>query len=280
MAAVDRKRSTGSSILLHATLVVASAIALFPVLWVLASSFKPANRILSSDIRLIDHPTLDNYRHVLTQTEFPTWFMNSVVTAAFTMLFGVFMAASAGYALSRFNFPGRRSLMWTFLITQMFPVAILIVPIYTIMANLGLINTLTSLVIAYCTVAVPFCTWMLKGYFDTLPRDLDEAAALDGLGPFQTFWRVILPLARPGLAVTAFYTFLTAWGEVAYATAFLQTNDKFTLGYGLQTFVPRFNQRWEYLTPSAILIMIPAALVFMFAQRHLVSGLAAGATKG
>ena len=170
--------------------------------------------------------------------------------------------------------------MWTFLITQMFPVAILIVPIYTIMANLGLINTLTSLVIAYCTVAVPFCTWMLKGYFDTIPRDLDEAAALDGLGPFATFWRVILPLARPGLAVTMFYTFLTAWGEIAYATAFLQTDDKFTLGYGLQTFVPRFNQRWEYLTPSAILIMIPAALVFMFAQRHLVSGLAAGATKG
>jgi arabinogalactan oligomer/maltooligosaccharide transport system permease protein len=280
MAAVDHKRSTGSSILLHATLVVASAIALFPVLWVLASSFKPANRILSSDIKLIDHPTLENYRHVLTQTEFPTWFMNSVITAAFTMLFGVFMAASAGYALSRFNFPGRRSLMWTFLITQMFPVAILIVPIYTIMASLGLINTLTSLVIAYCTVAVPFCTWMLKGYFDTIPRDLDEAASLDGLGPFRTFWRVILPLARPGLAVTAFYTFLTAWGEVAYASAFLQTNDKFTLGYGLQTFVPRFNQRWEYLTPSAILIMIPAALVFMFAQRHLVSGLAAGATKG
>ncbi len=280
MAAIDRKRSTGSSILLHATLVVACGIAVFPVLWVLASSFKPANRILASDIKLIDHPTLENYRHVLTQTEFPTWFMNSVITAGFTMLFGVFMAASAGYALSRFNFPGRRSLMWTFLVTQMFPVAILIVPIYTIMANLGLINTLTSLVIAYCTVAVPFCTWMLKGYFDTIPRDLDEAAALDGLGPFQTFWRVVLPLARPGLAVTAFYTFLTAWGEIAYATAFLQTNDKFTLGYGLQTFVPRFNQRWEYLTPSAIMIMIPAAIVFMFAQRHLVSGLAAGATKG
>jgi arabinogalactan oligomer/maltooligosaccharide transport system permease protein len=278
--AIDHKRSVGSSVLLHATLLTAVFIAVFPVVWVLAASFKPANRILSSNIALIDHPTLANYRHVLTETGFPTWFMNSVIVAAFTMLFGVFMAASAGYALSRFNFPGRRSLMWTFLITQMFPVAILIVPIYTIMANLGLINTLTSLVIAYCTVAVPFCTWMLKGYFDTIPRDLDEAAALDGLGPFASFWRVILPLARPGLAVTMFYTFLTAWGEIAYATAFLQTDDKFTLGYGLQTFVPRFNQRWEYLTPSAILIMIPAALVFMFAQRHLVSGLAAGATKG
>ncbi|MGH3363903.1 MAG: sugar ABC transporter permease [Nocardioidaceae bacterium] len=280
MGAVDRRRSTGASVLLHTTLIVASVIAVFPVVWILVSSLKPANRILSSEIKLIDQPTLENYTRVLTQTDFPTWFMNSVVTAAFTMLFGVFMAATAGYALSRFNFPGRRSLMWTFLVTQMFPVAILIVPIYTIMSNLGLINTLTSLVIAYCTVAVPFCTWMLKGYYDTIPRELDEAAALDGLGPFQTFWRVILPLARPGLAVTMFYTFLTAWSEIAYATAFLQTDDKFTLGYGLQTFVPQFNQRWEYLTPAAILVLIPAALVFMLAQRHLVGGLAAGATKG
>jgi arabinogalactan oligomer / maltooligosaccharide transport system permease protein len=280
MAAIDKRRSTGASVLLHATLLGAVAIAIFPVLWILASSFKPANRILASEIKFIDRPTIENYVKVLTQTDFPTWFMNSVITAGFTMVFGVFMAASAGYALSRFNFPGRRSLMWTFLVTQMFPVAILIVPIYTIMSNLGLINTLTSLVIAYCTVAVPFCTWMLKGYYDTIPRELDEAAALDGLGPFQTFYRVILPLARPGLAVTMFYTFLTAWGEIAYATAFLQTDNKFTLGYGLQTFVPQFNQRWEYLTPAAILITIPAAIVFMFAQRHLVSGLAAGATKG
>ncbi|HEY0774151.1 MAG TPA: sugar ABC transporter permease [Nocardioidaceae bacterium] len=280
MAANNHKRSVAASIGIHTMLIGATVIALFPVLWILASSFKPANRILSSEIKIIDNPTLDNYVNVLTKTDFPTWFMNSVITAAFTMLFGVFMAATAGYALSRFNFPGRRSLMWTFLVTQMFPVAILIVPIYTIMANLGLINTLTSLVIAYCTVAVPFCTWMLKGYYDTIPRELDEAAALDGLGPFATFYRVILPLARPGLAVTMFYTFLTAWGEVAYATAFLQTDRKFTLGYGLQTFVPQFNQRWEYLTPAAILITIPAALIFLLAQRHLVSGLAAGATKG
>ncbi|MBY9076461.1 sugar ABC transporter permease [Nocardioides sp. WL0053] len=280
MGTVDRKRSTGRSVLLHLALVTTSAIAVAPVLWILLSSLKPANRILSSEIKLFDQPTLDNYRNVLSNTDFTTWFLNSVVVAAFTMVLGIFMSATAGYALSRFNFPGRRSLMWTFLITQMFPVAILIVPIYGIMSNLGLINTLTSLVIAYCTVAVPFCTWMLKGYFDTIPRELDEAAALDGLGPFSTFWRVIIPLARPGLAVTMFYTFLTAWGEVAYATAFLQTDDKFTLGYGLQTFVPQFNKQWEYLTPAAILITIPAAMVFMLAQRHLVGGLAAGATKG
>lgn len=273
-------RTIGASVALHGSLLLAVFIALFPVVWVFLSSIKPKTSIQSSEIKFFDHPTLENYRHVLFDTSFPTWFLNSVVVAAFTMLIGISMSATAGYALSRFNFAGKRGLMWVFLITQMFPVAVLIVPIYTIMSKLGLIDTKASLIIAYCTVAVPFCAWMLRGYFDTIPRDLDEAAALDGLGPFGTFWRVILPLARPGLAVTAFYTFLTAWGEVAYAIAFIQTDRKLTLGAGLQQFVPQFNPQWDLLTAGAVIIMIPAGLVFFFAQKHLVAGLTAGGTKG
>lgn len=274
------QRSVGASIALHATLITATVIALFPVVWVFLSSLKPRSAIQSSRITLFDQPSLDNYRRVLLETSFPTWFLNSIVVAGLTMVFGMAMSATAGYALSRFNFPGKRGLMWLFLVTQMFPVAILIVPIYTIMANLGLIDTKLSLVIAYCSVAVPFCTWMLRGYFNTIPRDLDEAAALDGLGPFATFWHVVLPLARPGLAVTAFYTFLTAWGEVAYAIAFTLSDSKLTLGAGLQQFVPQYNPQWDLLTAGAVLIMVPASLVFYFAQKHLVAGLTAGGTKG
>lgn len=274
------QRSVGASIALHATLITATVIALFPVVWVFLSSLKPRSAIQSSRITLFDQPSLDNYRRVLLETSFPTWFLNSIVVAGLTMVFGMAMSATAGYALSRFNFPGRRGLMWLFLVTQMFPVAILIVPIYTIMADLGLIDTKLSLVIAYCSVAVPFCTWMLRGYFDTIPRDLDEAAALDGLGPFATFWHVVLPLARPGLAVTAFYTFITAWGEVAYAIAFTLSDSKLTLGAGLQQFVPQYNPQWDLLTAGAVLIMVPASLVFYFAQKHLVAGLTAGGTKG
>lgn len=274
------QRSVGASIALHATLITATVIALFPVVWVFLSSLKPRSAIQSSRITLFDQPSLDNYRRVLLETSFPTWFLNSIVVAGLTMVFGMAMSATAGYALSRFNFPGKRGLMWLFLVTQMFPVAILIVPIYTIMADLGLIDTKLSLVIAYCSVAVPFCTWMLRGYFDTIPRDLDEAAALDGLGPFATFWHVVLPLARPGLAVTAFYTFITAWGEVAYAIAFTLSDSKLTLGAGLQQFVPQYNPQWDLLTAGAVLIMVPASLVFYFAQKHLVAGLTAGGTKG
>jgi arabinogalactan oligomer/maltooligosaccharide transport system permease protein len=275
-----RERSVLASVLLHGTLGAATFIALFPMAWVVISSFKPASEIRRSNITLVSDPSFDNYRRVLFDTNFPSWFMNSVIVAVLTMVIGISMSALAGYALSRFNFPGKRGLMWVFLLTQMFPVAILIVPIYTLMAEVGLIDTKASLVIAYCTVAVPFCAWMLRGYFDTIPRELDEAAALDGLGPFGTFWRVVLPLARPGLAVTAFYTFLTAWGEVAYAIAFMQTDSHYTLGAGLQQFVPQFQPRWELLTAGAVLITIPAGLVFFVAQKHLVAGLTAGGTKG
>ncbi|MEG3634743.1 sugar ABC transporter permease [Micromonospora palythoicola] len=274
------RRSPARSVLLHGTLLVASVIAIGPIVWVLLSSLKPGYAIQSSELTLFRDTTLANYGYVLTETNFPRWFLNSVIVAAFTMGIGIFLSATTGYAVSRFNFPGRRPLMMVFLVTQMFPVAILIVPIYTIMARLGLINTMPALVIAYLTIAVPFCAWMLKGYFDSIPTSLDEAAALDGCGPFVTFWKVVLPLARPAVAVTAFYTFLTAWGEVAYASAFIQTDNKFTLAYGLQQFVPQFNPQWEYLTAAAVLVTVPAGLVFFFAQKHLVSGLTAGGTKG
>ena len=274
-----RRRSRRASLLLHGTLILASLIALFPVFWVIVASFKPRSEI-RGNFRILSHPTLHNYTHVWNDTPFTHWFVNSLIVAFLTMLFGITMSALAGYAVSRYWFPGKRGLMWSFLVTQMFPVSILIVPIYLIMSNLSLTNTLGGLVLAYCTIAVPFCAWMLKGYFDTIPRELDEAAALDGVGPFGVFWRVVLPLARPGLAVTAFYTFLTAWGEVAYATLLIQTDDKLTLGAGLKQFVTQFDQQWENLTPAAVIITIPAAVVFFFAQRHLVSGLAAGATKG
>ncbi len=134
--------------------------------------------------------------------------------------------------------------------------------------------------IAYLATAVPFTAWLLKGYFDSIPVDIDEAGRVDGLNPFGTFWRLILPLARPGLAVTAFYTFLTAWGEVAYAQTFLISAEKYTLAVGIQTFVGQFLTEWGLLTAAGVLIMIPAMIVFFFAQKHLVAGLTAGGTKG
>jgi arabinogalactan oligomer / maltooligosaccharide transport system permease protein len=223
--------------------------------------------------------TLDNYTHVVADTYFLTWLGNSLVVVVGTTLIGVFIAATTGYAISRFRFPGMRPLMWVLLVTQMFPMAVLIVPLYNTMASLGLLNQPVGLIITYLTVAVPFCAWMMKGFFDTVPVDIDESGRVDGLTPFGTFWRLVLPLARPGLAVTGFYTFVTAWAEVAYATAFMTGEENLTLAGGLQTFVNRYGSDWGSMTAAAVIVAVPAAVVFGFAQRHLVAGLTAGATK-
>lgn len=271
------ERSRLASVALHVSLIIASVIAVFPPLWLLITSFKPKTDAF--DTSLVKDFTLGNYSHVLNDTNFPSWLQNSLVVVGLSTVIGVFISATTGYAVSRFRFPGMRPLMWLLLITQMFPVAVLIVPLYNLLAKLGLLNQPVGLVVTYLTVAVPFCAWMMKGYFDGIPVEIDEAGRVDGLNPFGTFWRLILPLAKPGLAVTAFYTFITGWAEVAYASAFMTGEENLTLSGGLQTFVNQYTSDWGSLTAAAVIIAAPAAVIFGLVQRHLVSGLTAGATK-
>ncbi|THA26717.1 carbohydrate ABC transporter permease [Streptomyces sp. RKND-216] len=270
-------RSPLASAGLHAGLLLGTVIALFPPLWLVVTSFKPKNQAFST--ALVQDFTFENYDHVLADTHFLDWFGNSLVVVLGTTVIGVFIASTTGYALSRFRFPGMRPLLWTLLVTQMFPMAVLIVPLYNTMATLGLLNQPAGLIITYLTIAVPFCAWMMKGFFDTVPVSIDESGRVDGLSPFGTFWRLIMPLAKPGLAVTGFYTFVTAWAEVAYATAFMTGEPNMTLAGGLQTFVNQYGADWGSMTAAAVIIAVPAALVFGFAQRYLVSGMTAGAVK-
>jgi len=287
---VERRRRPGRgrkwymSLLLHGTLIVATAIAIFPVFWILISSFKGQEEIIgSTTLSILPHDwQFSNYTHVLTDNDhiFLTWLWNSIVVASLTTIVGVFLAATAAYAFSRYRFPGYRPALTAFLITQMFPAAILLVPIYNIILHLGLLNNKLGLVLAYCTTAVPFCVWMLKGYFDTIPISIEEAGRIDGLTPFGTFWRIVIPLSLPGLAVTFFYSFITAWNEVAFATVLLVSDKSYTLPVGLQTYVFEFSQDWEKLTAAAVIVTIPAVVVFLIAQRYLVSGLTRGGVKG
>ena len=278
------KRPWYSSLALHAGLVFAAVIAIFPVLWIGISSFKPQQEITGQAELNVwpDDWTWSNYRNVITNNdyEFVHWFWNSISIALVTTAIGVFLAATAGYALSRYRFPGYRPALNSFLITQMFPAAILLVPIYNIIVNLGLLNTKGALILTYCSVAVPFCTWMLKGYFDTIPISLEQAGRIDGLTPFGTFWRIVMPLSLPGLAVTSFYSFITAWNEVAFANVIMTENETYTLPVGLRTYVFQFDQDWELLTAGSMLVLIPAAIMFLLAQRYLVSGLTRGGVKG
>ncbi|PSL50712.1 carbohydrate ABC transporter membrane protein 2 (CUT1 family) [Saccharothrix carnea] len=277
------QRSPLASVGLHGALVVASLIAVFPVFWVLVTSFKPDAKAVETTPKLVNDSSLDNYGRILAgeKGDFLAWFGNSVLIALMTTVLAVFLSATTGYAASRFRFPGKRSLMLSFLVVQMFPFAVLIVPLYNILLALGLQGTSLGLVLVYCTTAVPFCTYMLKGYFDTIPTDIDEAGRVDGLSPFGVFWRLVLPLARPGLAVTSFYAFLTAWGEVAFASAFLSAADESkTLAVGLQVFVQQNRTEWGHLAAASILVAIPAIVVFYLVQKFLVTGLSSGAVKG
>jgi arabinogalactan oligomer/maltooligosaccharide transport system permease protein len=161
----------------------------------------------------------------------------------------------------------------------MFPGVLLVVPLYLLFAQLNLLNNLFGLVVAYATTALPFSVWMLKNFFDAVPTELDEAALVDGLGPFQAFWRIVLPLTLPGLAVVAFFNFMAAWNEFLMAYTFLQSESQFTLAVGIQRYVNQFGADWQYLSASAVLITLPVLVLFMWLQRYLVTGLTGGSVK-
>lgn len=253
---------------------------LYPILWVFKIAFG-SNKGLSISLSLFpENPTFNNFAYVLFEKPFFTWLLNSIVIAAATTLLGVFLAATAGYAFSRFRFPGRTAGLLSFLVTQMFPGTMMMIPLYVIIDKIGLLDNMLSLILVYSTTAIPFCVWMLKGYFDTIPRELEEAALIDGASKTKIFYKIILPLARPALAVTALFSFMTAWNEFILAATFMNSEKSYTLPVGLQNFVGQFAQDWGYFAAGAILVSIPIVALFFTLQKYLVSGLTAGGVKG
>ncbi|WP_155055043.1 sugar ABC transporter permease [Streptomyces blattellae] len=274
------ERGRGASLASHGILIVASLIALFPIAWLVFLSLGPDKDDYLHPGEIWGKMTFDNYSFVLSDTNFFDWLRSSLIVSLGATVIGVLLAATTGYAVSRMRFPGYKKFMWVLLVTQMFPVAVLMVPMYQILSELKLIDSYGGLVLVYLTTTVPYCAWLLKGYFDTIPFEIDEAGRVDGLTPFGTFARLILPLARPGLAVAAFYSFITAFGEVAFASTFMLTDTKYTLAVGLQSFVSEHDAQRNLMAATAVLIAIPAAAFFYLVQKHLVTGLTAGGTKG
>jgi arabinogalactan oligomer/maltooligosaccharide transport system permease protein len=271
----------GESIGAHVIMIIVVLICIFPLLVLIETSFKPTNDIFTPQL-IPAHPTLDNYKYVLTFNNniFLTWLLNSLKIALMTTVVGLAFSAPAAYAVSRWNFLGKRGILLSFLITQMFPGIILLIPLYNLYAGLGLLDNIFGLVIAYATTALPFSVWMLKNFFDAVPKELDEAALVDGLGPFRTFWRIVLPLTIPGVAVVGFFNFMTAWNEFLMAFTFLQSDSNLTLPIGIQHFVFQTGADWQWLTASAVLVTIPVLVIFIWAQRYLISGLTGGSVKG
>jgi arabinogalactan oligomer / maltooligosaccharide transport system permease protein len=272
--------------LTHVVLTMATVATLYPVLWVLKLALSPSQGAQLSASPLPTQVTLANFHDVLWLHDgrghwlFGRQLANSIVVAAAVTLLGVALACSAGYALSRFRFTGRDLSLRGFLLSQMFPGVVTTIPLYVLLDRLGLLNRLGGLVLVYATTAIPFCVFMLKGYFDTLPRELEEAVLLDGGTRWDAFFRVALPLSRPALAVTALFSFLTAWNEFILAATFMNDPLTFTLPVQLQRYVGDYSVEWGHFAAGAVLVSLPVMALFLALERHLVGGLTQGAVKG
>jgi arabinogalactan oligomer/maltooligosaccharide transport system permease protein len=281
-----RKPGIATRLLVHVGLVLIVAVVLYPVILVCKKAFEPGRTFALSASPIPQHVTLDHFKDLFTarlgddEPAFLRHTLNSVVVALATTVVGVVLSCTAAYALSRFRFPGRKAGLTTFLVMQMFPATLLLMPLYVTLDKLGLLNSVTGLVLVYATTAIPFCVWTLKGYFDTLPRELEEAARIDGASPWQIFYRIILPLAAPGISITALFSFMTAWNEFVMASTFMTDESQYTLPVLIQSTVTEHTADYGMFAAGALIASIPVMAAFYVLQRYLVGGLTAGAVKG
>ncbi|MCC4238714.1 carbohydrate ABC transporter permease [Thalassospira povalilytica] len=268
----------GSHYLMIAAFVI---FALFPLYWLLKVSVTPNDILYTEGVRMWpSRTTWENYTFVLTQSNFPHYFLNSVIVAGTTAVVTTLVAALTGYAFSRFAFRGKVIIVALMLITQMFPLVMLIAPIFKILAPLGLTDSLTGLIIVYTAFNVPFATFLMQSFFDGIPKDLEEAAMIDGNTRFEAFRAIILPLTLPGVAATLGFVFTAAWSELLFALMLVSSESASTFPVGLLSFVSKFSVDFGQMMAAGVLALIPACLFFLLIQRYLVQGLTAGAVKG
>jgi multiple sugar transport system permease protein len=247
--------------------------ALFPLYWLLRVSVSPNKLLYTEGTRLWpSRITWDNYAFVLTQSDFPGFFLNSVSVALTTGILVTLLASAAGYAFSRFRFRGRVLLMFVLLLTQMFPLVMIVAPIYRIMAPLGLVDNLWGLIIVYTAFNTPFATFLMQSFFDGIPRDLEEAAMIDGCTRFGALRRVVFPLTLPGMAATLGFVFTAAWSELLLALMLINSDDSSTFPVGLLNFISKFSVAWGHMMAAGVLALIPACVFFVMIQRFLVQG--------
>lgn len=260
--------------------VALAVIILLPFFWMVSVSLKPGTEPFAIPARLWpEHPTLDNYVSAF-RPEFRTYFVNSIVVSLSTVAITVTLALLAAYTFTRNQTRLILICMVLVMAAQMFPASAIIIPIYKLMKEANLLNTYASLILAYITVTLPVAIWMLRAFMARLPIELDEAAAVDGAGPFRTFFSIILPLCRPGIIATAVFVLIVTWQEFLFALSFTSTKDMRTLPVGMNDFIGQYGIRYGELMASSVLISVPVVAAFFLLQRQFVAGLTAGAVKG
>jgi multiple sugar transport system permease protein len=265
---------------LHLPMAAIVAFALGPYLWMLLTSVRPEATLFTPERTLWPEAfTAANYLRLFTKTTFAVNLLHSAVVALGTVVLGLALSLTAAYAFSRFRFKGRRLLMLTFLLINMFPLILLIIPLFITMRVLGILDTHLALVLAHSTFSIPFATWMMTSYFDAIPRSLDEAALVDGCTRLGAMVKVVLPLALPGVAATGIYIFITSWNEYLYASI-LAGQDVRTLTVAVQTLIGEYEIAWGLLTAGGVVGALPVTLLFLLIQKRLIAGMTQGAVKG
>ncbi|MDT8286513.1 MAG: carbohydrate ABC transporter permease [Elusimicrobiales bacterium] len=268
-------------VLIHLVVLTAAGICVYPLLRILSISLRPGDRLFSTDLSLIpDGATLTAYASLLKDTMFLRWLWNSLIITLATSFIGVSFASTAAYAFSRFRFPGKKAGLILLLSSQMIPAGMLILPLFLMIMKLKLMNTYLGMIIAYSVSSLPFSIWILKGYYDTIPRSLEEAALVDGTSQVGAFWRIILPLSTPALSIAFLFNFTTAWNEYLVARVVLFSSKQYTWTLGLFELQGQYITQWGMFAAGSMLVTIPVLAVFLYSSKWLISGLTLGSVKG
>jgi arabinogalactan oligomer/maltooligosaccharide transport system permease protein len=275
------KNEKVKQILFHILMLIAVLICIYPLIRIFSISIRPGDRIISTDLSIIpDNASFLSYLRLFKETYFLRWLWNSLLITITTSFIGVILASTAAYAFSRFNFFAKKSALIILLATQMIPAGMLILPLFLMIMKLNLMNTYLGMVIAYSVSSLPFSIWILKGYYDTIPKSLEEAAMVDGTGHIGAFYRIILPLSTPALSIAFLFNFTTAWNEYLVARVVLFTSKQYTWTLGLFELQGQFISQWGMFAAGSMLVTIPVLLVFLYSSKWLVSGLTLGSVKG
>jgi multiple sugar transport system permease protein len=264
----------------YVSLVVLTSIILFPVFWMISVSLRTNVEVFTLPVRWIPEKiTFDSFRTILGNPEFMQLFVNSYFIAFCVTILCLLFASLAGYGFARFSFRGKRFMIIYILVTQMFPMVLLSIPYFLLISNAGLYNTYTALILAYCSFALPFAILMIRDFINTIPRELDDAAKIDGCGLMRTFISIILPPALPGLIATGVYTFILSWNEFLFAVVLTQTPDIRPLPIGIGMLIGEYTTEWNVLAALSFMSSVPLIVIFLFVQKYLLKGLTAGSVK-
>ena len=279
----ERKVTGVKNIILSVCSILLLCILLFPLFWILSTSLKTEQEIFRIPPTIIPETlNLNSYAAQIETGDFNMFrsFANSFIISIGATFISVILAVPASYGIAKYRFRGRKIMLLSFLVTQMLPVAVLLTPMFILFKGMNLYNKAGAAILADATIGIPFSVLILKNYFASIPRELEEAAYIDGCNYFSAFIRVLIPIAKPGVMVCGIFSFLYAWGDLAYGMTFILDQQKRPITAGIFNFMGQYGTKWSYLTAFAVVTIIPVALIFIFMQKYIISGMTSGAVKG